>query len=126
MNENSDKEDLKYLHSQRREEHNRAGLKGERNIHRMIFTRKVYAHVSKCRKLFYILLVPGSHGLRLADREHVITLHTRDKRYLSSNFLVVSASVWECANFFHASLLLNHSFPFPAWKRYPIEYDGII
>ena len=32
MNENSDKEDLKYLYSQRREEHNRASLKEERNI----------------------------------------------------------------------------------------------
>ena len=43
-----------------------------------------------------------------ADREHVITLRTRDKRYLSSNFIVLSTSACECANFFR-----HVSFPKP-------------
>lgn len=59
--------------------------------------------------------VPGA-----ADREHVITLRTRDKRYLSSNFLVLSTSACECANFFR-----HVSFPKPfvplstAWRALP-------
>lgn len=94
------------------------------NIEEERYSRGKYGHASKCRKLFYILL---RSRITRPDREHVITLRTRDKRYLSSNFLALSANA--CANLstYLPTPPLQPHFPTkpsqPRWRKRILCYE---
>lgn len=128
-NENSETEDLKYLDRQqekerKREEHRRdRSQRGTRDIRRYSRgkVRTMHQSVGNCFTFYSFADHTGGSLVQRYDREHVITLRTRDKRYLSSNFLVLSTSACECANFFRQVSFPKPFVPLSSVKRYQID-----